>query len=80
MTVEKLRKIHQARPFTPFILHLADGRSVRVLSPEFMAFSPSGRLAHVFYEGDRSEFFDLLLVTSVERSNRKGPRRRRRAG
>jgi len=80
MTVEKLREIDPARPLTPFTLHRADGRSVRVLSPGFMAFRPGGRLAHVFYEGDRSSFFDLLLVTSVERSNSTGPRRRRRAG
>lgn len=79
MTIEKLRELHGARPFTPFTLRLADGRNVRVASPEFMNFSPSGRLAHVFHEGDRSEFFDLLLVTSVELGNgrhRAGRRRR----
>lgn len=81
MTIEKLRELHRARPFAPFTLHLADGRSVRVQSPEFMNFSPSGRLAHVFYDGERSEFFDLLLVTSVElgaprRNGHARPRRK----
>lgn len=64
MTVEKLKELHKARPFSPFTIHLADGRSVRVASPQFMNFSPSGRLAHVFYQDEHSEFFDLLLVTS----------------
>ncbi len=76
MTIEKLRELHQARPFTPFTIHIADGREVHVVSPEFMGFSPSGRLAHVFYADDRSEFIDLLLVASVELGN--GARRRRR--
>lgn len=75
MTVEKLREVHRARPFRPFVIHMADGRSVRVVSPEFVAFSPAGRLAHVFTDGDRSEFIDLLAVTSVELDGRRRSRR-----
>lgn len=27
MTIEPLREVHRARPFQPFTLHLADGRT-----------------------------------------------------
>ncbi|RJP42041.1 MAG: hypothetical protein C4547_01035 [Phycisphaerales bacterium] len=77
MTTEKVRELHQARPFRPFTLHLADGRRVRVVSPEFMNFSPSDRLAHVFHDDDRSEFFDHLLVLSVELGNGRKRRSKR---
>lgn len=35
--------IHEAQPFGPFTLKLADGRRLRVASREFLSHSPSGR-------------------------------------
>ena len=65
MTIEQLRKLHQARPFRPFTIHLADSRSVYVSHNEFLAHSPSGRTMVVYQPDESSEIIDLLLVTSL---------------
>lgn len=68
MTLEALRKYHQAQPFRPFVLlHMADGRSARVDLPEFLAYTGGGRTIIVDDAvGDGSEIVDLLLVASVQ--------------
>ena len=53
MTVEQMRNVLNAKPFAPFIIHLADGRQIPVLSREFAASSPSGRTI-VVYQPDES--------------------------
>ena len=42
MTVEQIRKLHQAQPFKPLMLHLGDGRSFTVRHPETLAILGSG--------------------------------------
>jgi hypothetical protein len=66
VTIEQLREAHQARPFRPFVLRLADGQKVRVPHPEFMAFSRTGRTVSVAAENDAFKIMDLLLVTSID--------------
>jgi len=66
MTVEKLRGLYQARPFQPFILHMADGRHIRVGHPEWMAISPTGRTIYVEQRDGSFSIVDLLLVTELE--------------
>jgi hypothetical protein len=66
MTIEQLRNIHQATPFQPFTIHLADGRSLFVPHREFLSHSPSGRTVIVFGEGDSLRVVDLLLVRELE--------------
>jgi hypothetical protein len=65
MTIEQLRKLHRARPFQPFTMHLADGRSVHVAHNDFLAQSPSGRTVVVYQPDETSEIIDLLLVVSL---------------
>ena len=65
MTLERLRELYQAKPFHPFVIHLADGRNVTVKSPEFMAFSHSGRTIVVHEPDDSMRIVDLLLVTEL---------------
>lgn len=79
MTIEQLRDYHQARPFVPFRVHLADGRHLDVHHPEFLAQSPTGRTIAIAKPNDAIETIDLLLVTSLEKLNgtRKPPRSRR---
>lgn len=69
MTVEQLRKAHQARPFEPFTLRTADGREYPVAHNEFLSFSQSGRTVVVSTPDDSYEVLDLLLVTSLHRGN-----------
>lgn len=67
---------HKAQPFRPFRIHLADGRDLDVVHPEFLARSPGGRTAVLFTADDHMEAFDLLLVTSLETINGKTRQRR----
>ena len=69
MTIEQLRSVHDARPFRPFTLHLADGRRVLVPHNEFLSHSPSGRTVIVFESGESFSIIDLLLVTRIEVHN-----------
>ena len=66
MTVEQLRNVHQAKPFQPFTIHLADGRHFRVPHPEFLSHSPNGRIIIVYHQGESFSIIDLLLVTELE--------------
>jgi len=66
MTIDQLRKLHQARPFQPFDIHLSDGRSFPVDHPEFLSQSPGGRTIGVGVADGTIEILDLLLVTSLK--------------
>ena len=77
MTVEQLRKVHQARPFQPFILKLADGNHIEVKHSEFLAHSPSGRTVIVTTSDESFEVIDLLLVASIEGGNGQANKSRR---
>ena len=71
--------MYQARPFHLFDIHLADGRSLPVASPEFLAFTPPGRTIGVGLADGTIEVVDLLLVTTLKpRSNGRGRRSSRR--
>ena len=65
MTTNEMRKLILLRPFEPFTLHLADGRSFAVTHPECVALAPGSRVAVVGHD-KTYDFVDLLLVTSVE--------------
>lgn len=81
MTIEELRQRHKAMPFIPFDIHLADGRSFRVKSPEFLAQSPGGRTLYLATSAGL-EIIDLLMVVSLtidERGRGKRPGRDRHA-
>jgi hypothetical protein len=80
MTIEQIRTAYEAQPFRPFVIHLADGRQIPVLSPEFMAAAPSGRTVIVYQQDDAFNVIDLLLVTDLEfKPKPNGMGRRRRA-
>jgi hypothetical protein len=79
MTVEQVRKLHQARPFKPFDVHLTDGRALPVNHPELLAIVPPGRTIVVGLEDGTAEIVDLLLVLSLKpRANGKPRQQRRR--
>lgn len=65
MTITQLREVHQARPFRPFALELADGNRVEVPHPELLMLSRAGRTAAVALENDAIKIVDLLLVTAI---------------
>ena len=69
MTIEQMREMNAARPFRPYAVHLADGRSLDIDHPEFLMFSRTGRTIAVSKPNDTIEIVDLLLVTSLETRN-----------
>jgi hypothetical protein len=66
MTVEQLRHVYNARPFRPFIIHLADGRQVPARHREFLAAAPSGRTITVYQPDDTPSLLDIAQVTDLE--------------
>ena len=76
MTIEGLRQFHDARPFRPFVMCMTNGRCLRVEHPEFLASSPTGRVAILFGEGDAFEMIDLLHVMSISVEDGKNKGRR----
>ncbi|GMU83474.1 MAG: hypothetical protein AMXMBFR47_33440 [Planctomycetota bacterium] len=81
MTIEKLKRALESRPFRPFRVNLADGRSIPIRSPEF-AFVPPKAERTFWIWGNREDDYtivDLLLVTSLDFGNGAGhgtPRRK----
>jgi hypothetical protein len=76
MTTEQLRAVHEARPFRPFTVHLADGASVEVQHPELLWRTQGGRTIFINTRGEEVQIIDLLLVTKITVGNGV-PRRRR---
>jgi hypothetical protein len=58
--------MQHAQPFRLYRIHMADGRSLDVRHPDFVARSPSGRTIVVYGPDDTCEIVDLLLVASLE--------------
>ncbi len=80
MTIEQLQKMHQARPFKPFGIYMADGRTLPVEHPEMLAVPPPGRTIGVGCMDGTIEIVDLLLVTSLKpRANGSAGVKRRRS-
>ena len=66
MTIEQLRAMHQAIPFRPFTIYLADGRHLNVSHREFLSHSPSGRTVIVYGKDESFSVIDLLVVTELK--------------
>jgi hypothetical protein len=65
MHVDLVRDALHKQPFQPFLLRLADGRSVYVAHPDFVAVSP--RQVHVISPVDESvSWLEPLLIVSIE--------------
>jgi hypothetical protein len=80
VTIEQLRAAHEAQPFRPFVMHLADERSVSVRHREFIMTVPSGRTIVVCQPDDTLNIIDLLLVTDLElKPTQNGSGRKRRS-
>ena len=74
MNIEKVRELHQASPFRPFVVHMSDGRNLRVDHPEFISLSPRGDELSLWESDGTHHFVDVALVTDLDR--RKTARKR----
>jgi len=78
MTVHELHLHHTQRPFEPFRLLVADGRSYEVRHPERLASLRNGRMISVATDAG-FVILDLLLITGLEKPVPGRHRSRRRA-
>ena len=69
MTVQQFRNFRDARPFAPFVVHLADGRVFGIFHPDAAALSQSGRTLSVVNTDGLIEVIDMLLVISLRPMN-----------
>ena len=71
MTTERIFLLHRRRPFQPFTIHVGDGSSIVVKSPEFLVAPPRARMIEAYTgDGERVEYIDLLLVTRLSTAAR----------
>ena len=66
MTLEQIQRLHEAAPFRPLHIFLADGRNLHVGHPEYLSVLPKEDLIIVYQNSDDIEFVDLKLVVSVK--------------
>ena len=64
MGIEGVRQAIRKRPFEPFALRLADGRSLPMTHPEFVAIGP--RRIIVVSEDDSWSVIKPLLIVSLD--------------
>ena len=66
MDRKTLREHYQASPFRPFKIHLADGRSLLVDHPEWMAISPNDRTLSIYEKDGAHHLIDVPLIIELE--------------
>jgi hypothetical protein len=75
---EKLKEFYYREPFRPFVILTSDGRSVRVVKPQYIMFAPTLKTIHVSIgPGEKSAYIDSASVIEVKESTRPASKRRR---
>ena len=77
MKIEQLRSLHQARPFRPFAIHTAEGRTFPIPHSEFLAYDPEGTLVVALRTDHTFSILDLDLITELELLPANGKMKRR---
>ncbi len=73
--IEDLKKVKDRRPFQPFHIHLADGRDLRIVHPDGVAWdaATSPRVVVAIHEGGW-DVVDVTLITSIRVPHPEGAR------
>ncbi len=66
MKLENVRVMHQAKPFQPFRVFMADGRSLDVNHPENLAYAEGGDYLGIANPKGFLEIIDVSLVTRLK--------------
>jgi hypothetical protein len=66
MKIEELRSLHQTRPFRPFAIHMADGRTLPIPHNEFLAYDEEGTMLIALRNDHTFSILDLNLITELE--------------
>ncbi len=83
MDINGVRELLHRQPFEPFVIRLADGRSLSVPHPDFVALTP--RRVIVGAEDDSWSIIEPLLIVSLDKMPPKpksgnGAAKRKRPG
>jgi hypothetical protein len=73
MILNEIHQLNWAKPFRPFTVNLADGRSIAVSHPELMALSPSANEIFVYQPTGMFDIVNLALVTSITAQPQAAP-------
>jgi hypothetical protein len=71
MDIEGVREALRKEPFEPFSLRLADGRSLPIVHPEFVAVGK--RRLVVIAEDDTWSFVEPLMIVSIDQIKKSPP-------
>ena len=66
MTVQQIKDNYSAQPFRPFRIHYPGGPPADVPHPEWMSFSPTGRIVTVWTPDEHWKQIDVALITAME--------------
>lgn len=72
MDIAGIREALHKQPFEPFVIRLADGRSLPVPHPDFVALTP--RRVIVGAQDDSWSIVEPLLVVSLDKLSGQGKR------
>jgi hypothetical protein len=67
MMKERIRDLLNATPFVAFIIHTADGNSLRVVHPDFVLAASDAPHVIVEEPSGRIHTVNIMLVTSLEK-------------
>ena len=79
MTATEFHKLQRANPFAPYRIRLADGKTIHVPHPDFVAISPTGRMATAYSAEGEMHIIDIFLVTDLAIEPLAAARRIRKA-
>ena len=65
MNPDQIERLRTARPFVPFTIHVSDGVAYRVLSPEYIQRTRSGRSVSILADDETFVIVDVLHVTRL---------------
>ena len=65
MIADDIRHLLEAQPFTPFTVHVADGRVFPVPTPDHAHVLPRGNRVDVYTDNHRTRFLPTLLIGGV---------------
>jgi hypothetical protein len=66
MNLEVLRDELHRQPFEPFVLRLADGRSLNIRHPDFVAITPR-RVVIIDENDEHMHILEQLLIISIDK-------------
>ncbi len=75
MTAERIRRLYDAKPFAPFVLHLANSREIPAPQRKFISISPSGKRLAVAHADSTFDVMVTSIATINVKTKRNGKRK-----